>query len=321
MNTLLTVKDLSVSFFLYEGELKVLDNIKFNILPQEVFGMVGESGSGKTVTAFSVMNLIEAPGVILNGEVLFEGEDLLKMSERDMRKIRGKKISMVFQQAKTALNPFMRIGDQISRIYKTHQKVDRTEAKHETINLLSKVGIPEAEKRARDYPHQFSGGMCQRAMIALMTACHPKLLIVDEPTTGLDVTTQAQILELMREIQHREGSSIWLITHDLGIAAQTCDRIAVMHAGHIVEEAKTATIFSNPQHPYTKFLLQAIPRVDKRTKLKNIPGNVPSLLSPPRGCRFLERCPYKIDKCVSIKPDRIEVEPGHFVMCHLYLEG
>jgi len=315
---LLNVQNLSTYFFLYKGVMKVLDSISFDIRKREIFGLVGESGSGKSVTAFSILRLIEEPGRIVEGKVLFKDQDILHFSEREMREIRGKRIAMIFQQAKTALNPFMRVGDQVERIYRVHEKIANEKARRRTIEILRKVGIPESERRARDYPHQFSGGMSQRVMIALMTACNPELLIADEPTTGLDVTTQAQILDLMKEIRDRESSSILLITHDLGIVAQTCDRVAVMHAGHIVERGSVYDIFKEPKHPYTRMLLESIPHVESRLKLKGIPGSVPSLMDIPLACRFSERCSERMPLCLQNRPPTVEVKPGHMVMCCLY---
>lgn len=316
--TVLSIQDLSTYFFLFRDVMKVLDSVTFDVREREIFGLVGESGSGKSVSAFSILRLIEQPGKIVQGKVVFKGQDLLQLPERDMREIRGKRIAMIFQQAKTALNPFMRVGDQIKRVYRVHEDISNDEARTKTLQILKKMEMPEAERRARDYPHQLSGGMSQRVMIALMTACTPELLIADEPTTGLDVTTQAQILDLMKEIRDRDGSSILLITHDLGIVAQTCERVAVMHAGHIVESGTIHHIFKVPKHPYTRGLLESIPHVEKKFRLKGIPGFVPSLTDMPPGCRFSERCSERMDKCIQNRPPMVQVELGHMVMCHLY---
>jgi peptide/nickel transport system ATP-binding protein len=317
-DSVLTVEGLSTHFFLFRGVMKVLDSIRFDVKDREIFGLVGESGSGKSVTAFSILRLIEQPGRIVEGKVLFREEDLLQLPEQEMRRIRGKRIAMIFQQAKTALNPFMRVGDQISRTYRVHEEISDDEARARTVEILKKVGMPEAERRAKDYPHQLSGGMSQRVMIAMMTACSPELLIADEPTTGLDVTTQAQILDLLKEIRNRDGMSIILITHDLGMVAQTCDRVGVMHAGHIVETGNIHEIFSEPKHPYTRGLLESIPHVAKKFDLKGITGTVPNLMDMPPKCRFSERCSQACDICTQHRPPLIEVTPGHWVMCHLY---
>jgi peptide/nickel transport system ATP-binding protein len=235
-----------------------------------------------------------------------------------MKKIRGKKISIIFQQAKTALNPFMRIGEQITRIYRIHENLSEKEAQNKAIDTLRKVGIPDPEKRMLDYPHQLSGGMCQRVMIAMMTACNPDLLIADEPTTGLDVVTQAQILDLMKNIKDERKSSIILITHDLGIVAQTCNTVAVMHAGQVCEIANVRDIFSKPKHPYTIGLLNSIPQYDKKRHITGISGSIPSLINISPQCRFSNRCEQKLPKCDKEKPQIFEVEPGHHVMCHLF---
>lgn len=315
---MLSVRNLSTYFFLYRGVMKVLNGISFDIRENEIFGLVGESGSGKTVTAFSILRLIEEPGRIVGGEILFENRNLLQLSEREMEEIRGKKISMIFQQAKTALNPFMRVGDQIARVYRVHEKLDKKESKNRAVEILRKTGIPEPDKRIRDYPHQFSGGMCQRAMISIMTACSPDLLIADEPTTGLDVMTQAQILDLMKKIRDEKSSSILLITHDLGIVAQTCDRVAVMHAGQVVEIANVKDIFNKPKHPYTIGLLESIPRHDRKQRVKGISGSIPSLINIPSQCRFSSRCTKRMSICSREKPPMIEVKPEHYVTCHLF---
>jgi len=318
-NLLLNVTRLSTYFYVYEGIMRVLDEISFQIRPREIFGLVGESGSGKTVASLSILRLILPPGRITSGEVIFEGTDLLKLPQKEFSRIRGKKISMIFQQSRTALNPFMKIGEQIARIYRTHEGLSKSEAMEKAIYSLKRFRIPEAEKRVESYPHEFSLGMAQRVMIAMMMACNPRLLIADEPTTGLDVTTQAQILDLMKEARDEMGTSILLITHDLGVAAQTCDRVAVMHAGHIVEIADVEVLYERPLHPYTQALLRSIPRVDKKVRISDIPGFVPSLLNPPRGCRFANRCTKVIQGvCEKIKPKTIEIDRGHLVMCHLY---
>lgn len=313
---LLSVKNLSTNFFLYKGVMKVLDDISFDIKEKEIFGLIGESGSGKTVTALSILRLIESPGKVVSGKILFRNRNLLDLSEKEMKEIRGKKIAMIFQQARTALNPFRRVGDQIARVYQVHQRLSKEEARMRAIEALKKLGIAEPERRIKEYPHQFSGGMCQRVMIAMMTACNPELLIADEPTTGLDIMTQVQILDLLKRIRDEMSSSILLITHDLGIVAQLCDRVAVMHAGQICEIAKVYDLFKKPKHPYTIGLLESI--LYRHGRVKEMSGSIPSLLNISSKCRFSERCPYTSPICLSEKPLMVEVEPEHYVMCHQF---
>jgi len=312
------------TYFLIEGQwAKAVDGVSFDIFPGEVVGLVGESGSGKSVTALSILRLIpEPPGRIVDGAIWLDGVNVLTLPREELYRIRGGKVAMIFQEPMTSLNPVFTIGMQIMETILAHEKVSEAEARERTIELLRQVGIPDAEKRLNDYPHQFSGGMRQRVMIAMALACQPQLLIADEPTTALDVTIQAQILELMLRLKAQRGNAaILLITHDLAVIAQTCQRVLVMYGGKIQEMASTEELFDNPLHPYTRGLLECIPRPtapgQKRRRLYAIPGNVPSILQLPQGCKFCTRCPVKIDICQSVEPPLVEVTPGHFVRCHL----
>ncbi|MHA1832429.1 MAG: ABC transporter ATP-binding protein [Candidatus Baldrarchaeia archaeon] len=315
---LLEVQNLSTYFYLYEGTLSAVDDVSFRIRREEIFGLVGESGSGKSTIALSIMRLVPDPGKIVDGKIFLEGLDILSLPEKEMERIRGRKIAMITQQAISSLNPLMKVGDQIARVFKVHENIDKKEAWEKAIDMLRKVRIPEAEKVARKYPHQLSGGMCERVMIGLMLAAKPVLLIADEPTTGLDATIQAQIRGLIKDLVKDYGMSLLLITHDMGLVAKLCQSVAVMHAGHIVEIAEVNELWSNPLHPYTQGLLNAIPRPDKNIeRLESINGTVPSLLNPPRGCRFVQRCPFSMQKCYEEKPKMIEIRSNHFVQCHL----
>jgi len=313
---IMDVKELSVSFSLFEGTLDVLDDVSFTIDGNEIFGLVGESGSGKTVCALAIMKLLDPPGRVVGGSVWFGGKDLVRLNEQEMRSVRGSEISMIFQDPKSCLNPFMKIGGQMARVFKTHGAFKDSEAQQKAVEILSKMGIADPKSVQNYYPHQLSGGMAQRVMIAIMMSCDPALLVADEPTTGLDVTTQSEIMHLMRQTCTERGTSIMLITHDLAVVAQNCDRVGVMHAGHVVEIADVYSIFRRPLHPYTQGLINAVPRIDKKIRSAGIPGQVPSFLKPPAGCRFVARCPMARDKCSSDKPSYVQVEPGHFVMCH-----
>ncbi len=300
---------------------KAVDNVSFDIYEGEVLGIVGESGSGKSVTAYSIARLVpDPPGKIVAGEVLYKGNDLLKISYDDMRKYRGKDISMIFQEPMTSLNPVMKIGDQISEVILQHEKVSKEEAFAKGVRMLELVGIPAADKRMKDYPHQFSGGMRQRVMIAMALSCNPSLLIADEPTTALDVTIQAQILDLMLKLKNeRKEAAILLITHNLGVVAETCNRVIVMYGGKIQEIADVDPLFEKPLHPYTVGLLESLPDPDKpKEKLQAIPGIIPHILELPKGCKFATRCTKVFDKCWETEPDLLEVEPKHYVRCHLY---
>ncbi|MGM0410768.1 MAG: ABC transporter ATP-binding protein [Bacillota bacterium] len=319
--TLLAVNNLKTSFFTYEGEVKALENISFDISEGETMGLVGETGSGKSVTALSIIKLIPSPpGEILNGEVMFKGENLVTKTDKEMRKIRGNKISMIFQDPMSSLNPVFTVGDQISQVIKVHQSKNKKEAERKAITMFEKVGLPDPEHTMSKYSHELSGGMQQRVMIATALSCNPDLLIADEPTTALDVTIQAQILKLINNLKKELGSSVLLITHDLGVVAKVCDNVAVMYAGNIIELGTVKEIFNSPSHPYTKGLIKAIPKKENRgKKLEIIKGKVPNLINPPSGCRFHPRCKYAESKCSKIKPERQKINSTHYVNCHFPL--
>jgi oligopeptide/dipeptide ABC transporter ATP-binding protein len=317
---ILEVNDLKTYFSTDEGNVKAVDGVSFHINRGETLAVVGESGSGKSVTSLSIMRLIATPpGRIAGGEMLFEGEDLVKKSEAQMRKIRGNDISMIFQEPMTSLNPVYTVGDQIAEAIQLHQNKGRRQAMKLAAEMLDLVGIPEPGKRVHNYPHQMSGGMRQRVMIAMALSCGPKLLIADEPTTALDVTIQAQILDLMRQLQREIGMSILFITHDLGVVAEIADRVVVMYAGRAVEEGDVREIFANPQMPYTLGLMNSIPRVDKaaehQVRLEAIPGNVPNPLHLPQGCPFHPRCRFVQEKCKEAVPPLEDTGGGHMVRC------
>jgi len=303
-DTLLEVRNLSTHFFTKRGEVPAVDKVSFTLKRGETLGLVGESGSGKSVTSLSIMRLVGVPGKIVGGEVIFKGRDLLKLSEDEMRRIRGNDIAMIFQDPMASLNPVYTVGEQIAESIRLHQQVNHREAKNRVIEIMKSVSIPDPGRRVDDYPHQLSGGMRQRVMIAMAVSCNPELLIADEPTTALDVTIQAQILELLARLQEEFKLGLLLITHDLGVVAETADRVAVMYAGKIVEEAPTRELFKSPKHPYTEGLLRSVPRIskasaDKRTRLETIEGTVPNLLDLPVGCHFAPRCHYRIDECTE----------------------
>ena len=317
---LLEVTDLKTYFDTDEGVVKAVDGVSFHLDRGETLAVVGESGSGKSVTSLSVMRLIPTPpGRIASGQMLFEGQDLVRKSERDMRRIRGNEISMIFQEPMTSLNPVYTVGDQIAEAIVLHQGKSYREAMKVAVEMLDLVGIPEPGKRVKNYPHQMSGGMRQRVMIAMALSCGPKLLIADEPTTALDVTIQAQILDLMRKLQREIGMSILFITHDLGVVAEMADRVVVMYAGRAVEEGDVNDIFARPQMPYTLGLMNSIPRVDRaaehQERLEAIPGNVPNPLYLPEGCAFHPRCRFAIDECKAAIPPLEDVGEGHMVRC------
>jgi peptide/nickel transport system ATP-binding protein len=318
---LLQVRDLRTYFHTEAGIAKAVDGVSFDIFPGEVLGLVGESGSGKSVTALSVLRLVpDPPGKIVGGSIVFKGRDLLQLSWEEVRHVRGKEISMIFQEPMTSLNPVFTIGMQLEEAVLSHEAVSRHEARRRAIEMLELVGIPGPASRLNDHPHQFSGGMRQRVMIAMALACNPSLLIADEPTTALDVTIQAQILELMLRIKdQRKDAAILLITHNLAVVAETCHRVMVMYGGKIQEIATVHELFHNPLHPYTRGLLASLPAIegDKRQRLPAIPGNVPSILDLPKGCKFETRCPERFEKCVLVEPELIETSPGHWVRCHL----
>lgn len=319
---LLEVKNLKTFFYTDEGEIRSVNDVSFDIHKGEVVGLVGESGCGKSVTSMSILQLIpQPPGKIVGGEIRFEGTDLVKLPMEELRKIRGRKISMIFQEPMTSLNPVIRIGDQIIEGILTHENIIEEEAVHRGIEMLSLVGIPAPEKRFYEYPHQLSGGMRQRVMIAMALACNPSLLIADEPTTALDVTIQAQILELMLELQKKNNMSILMITHDLGVVAEVCDRVVVMYASKVVEQGTVEEIFKNPRHPYTQGLIQSIPSLtEKKEYLYDIPGSVPSPKRFPKGCKFNPRCQFAKDICKQEEPQIKPCGENHQVACWLLEE-
>ncbi len=315
---LLEVKNLETEFKIKRGLVKAVNGVSFEIEKGEILAVVGESGSGKSVTSLSIMGLIEKPGRISNGEILFNGQDLTKMSKKEMQAIRGDKISMIFQEPMTSLNPVYRIKDQIVESILTHTKMTKKEAEDHAVEMLRLVGIPDPERRAEDYPHQMSGGMRQRVMIAMALACNPELLIADEPTTALDVTIQAQILDLINSIREKLNMSVLLITHDLGVVAETADKVVVMYCGRVVEKGTVEEIFTDPRHPYTKGLLESIPRMDKDVKpLYMIKGIVPDPTNLPKGCPFADRCDRCMEKCREAMPKLVENEKGRAVRCFL----
>ena len=320
--TLLSIRGLRTYFDTEAGVAKAVDGVDLDIRAGEVLGLVGESGSGKSVTALSVLRLIPTPpGRIVGGEVQFKGRNLLGLSWEEIRKVRGSEISMIFQEPMTSLNPVFTIGMQVTEVILQHEAVSREEANRRAVAILTEVGIPDAARRMTQYPHHMSGGMRQRVMIAMALVLNPDLLIADEPTTALDVTIQAQILDLMLELKERRpGAAILMITHNLSVVAETCDRVAVMYGGKIQEVAPVGRLFENPLHPYTQGLLGSIPRVDgaRARRLNVIPGTVPSILDMPAGCKFVTRCPHRFEPCADQEPPLIEMEPDHFVRCHLY---
>jgi oligopeptide/dipeptide ABC transporter ATP-binding protein len=319
---ILEVKNLVTAFDTEGGRIRAVDDVSFHIKKQQTLGIVGESGCGKSVTALSIMRLLPKPtGIIESGQILFNGSDLVQLPAERMNEIRGKRISMVFQEPMTSLNPVHRIGKQLGEVYRLHfSEMSENEIRQQALELLQKVGIPEPEQRMEEYPHQISGGMRQRVMIALALACKPDILIADEPTTALDVTIQAQILDLMQKLQSETGMAVIVITHDLGVIAETCEDVVVMYAGKVAETASAVELFKNPKHPYTQGLLGSIPRLEtpRKTKLNVIEGIVPSLYELPSGCRFRTRCPYAMAICETEPPPLFEVGQNHFAACYLY---
>jgi peptide/nickel transport system ATP-binding protein len=320
MQPLLRLEDLSIHFRTEEGTLHAVDRIHLQIHRGETLGVVGESGCGKSVTALSVMKLLAMPpGFIAGGRILFEGRDLVQASAADMQRIRAREIAMIFQEPMTSLNPVFSVGEQIAETLRLHQGLSRRQALARAIEMLALVNIPKPDRRVHDYPHQFSGGMRQRVMIAMALSCNPRLLIADEPTTALDVTIQAQILELLTRLKEQLGMAVMLITHAMGVVAETTQRVVVMYAGRIVEEAQVGQLFSEPLHPYTQGLIRSIPRIDRsageKRRLEAIPGTVPKLISPRMGCRFAARCARVTDACRSQDPVLREAGPGHKVAC------
>jgi oligopeptide/dipeptide ABC transporter ATP-binding protein len=320
---LLEVKGLKTYFYTEDGIVRAVDGVSFEVYPGEVLGLVGESGCGKSVTSLSIMRLIAKPGKVVEGEILLDGENLLTFPEEEMIKVRGNRISMIFQQPQTALNPVFKVGEQLAEVLDVHQDLGKEAGRKRAVALLKMVGVPDPERRAEAYPHELSGGMAQRVMIAMALACVPELLIADEPTTALDVTIQAQILDLMRDLRREMGTSVILITHDLGVVAEMAERVAVMYAGEIVEQTDVNTLFDQPLHPYTQGLIGSIPILGEiKERLDVIPGSVPNLVNLPPGCRFAPRCQarfkYNCTICAEVKPELEEVKPGHFVRCWLY---
>jgi oligopeptide/dipeptide ABC transporter ATP-binding protein len=319
MADLIQVKNLQTSFFTPEGEVRAIDGVSFEIAEGKTLGLVGESGCGKSVTSLSIMRLIPSPpGKIVGGEIIYRGRDLLQLNNEAMRKIRGNEISMIFQEPMTSLNPVFTVGNQIGEAIQLHQGLGKKATREKTIEMLRLVKIADPESRVDSYPHQLSGGMRQRVMIAMALSCNPSLLIADEPTTALDVTIQAQILELMKELQQKIGMALLLITHDLGVVAEQADNVAIMYAGKIVERASTEAIFSRPFHPYTVGLLNSLPRTGdkKKKRLDAIPGVVPNPLHLPSGCRFRDRCPKAAALCAETEPQLVATAQGHSVACH-----
>ena len=319
VSSLLEVRNLSTSFFTENGEIRSVQDVSFHIDAGETLALVGESGCGKSVTALSIMQLLEHPGKVTHGHILFKGQDLARAPISELRAIRGNKIGMIFQEPMTSLNPVLRIGDQIGETLSTHKGFTKEQSRIESLRLLDRVGIPSPEKRIDQYPHELSGGMKQRVMIAIAISCNPHLLIADEPTTALDVTIQAQILDLLKHLQATMGMAILLITHNLGIVAQFARNVIVMYASKIVERTDVPTLFRNPQHPYTKALLNALPKPrHQATRLASIDGIVPSPLLYPRGCHFAPRCSERLDHCIETKPALIQTAPAHATACWLY---
>jgi len=319
---LLEVNDLKTHFFTREGVVQAVDGISFSLEKGKTLGIVGESGCGKSVTALSIMGLIpKPPAKIVGGEVLFDGRDLTKLGEREMQTVRGNQVAMIFQDPMTSLNPTLRIGTQITETIRTHTEMSKQDARKRAIELLEEVGIPRSAERLDDYPHRFSGGMRQRVMIAIALSCSPRLLIADEPTTALDVTIQAQILDLLDELRQEHDMAMILITHDMGVVAEVCDDVAIMYAGQIVEQASGFELFEKPEHPYTEALLGALPQLEgdereiRQSRLTAIPGRPPDLVNPPEACRFAARCPYASyeDSCTEVEPQLREIRAGHWV--------
>lgn len=323
MAELLEVSGLCTEFKTAAGTIRAVDGISLSVRKGETLGIVGESGCGKSITSLSIMQLLpKRISRIASGQIRFEGKDMLEMPAKEVRSIRGNRIAMIFQEPMTSLNPVFKIGRQISESARYHLKLGKKEANERAIEMLRKVGIPRPEKIAEQYAHQLSGGMRQRVMIAMAMVCNPQLLIADEPTTALDVTIQAQILDLMRELQEKEGMSILMITHDLGVVAEMCDRVVIMYAGQIVEETDVATLYSNPLHPYTRGLLASLPQLaGDSDRLTSIPGQVPNPANLPAGCRFAPRCPVAVDRCRVERPELALIQPGHTCRCLLQEEG
>ena len=326
MSLLLEIKDLKTAFDTAHGKINAVDGVSLQVHSGETMGIVGESGCGKTMLALSIMRLVPANGKVVSGEIFFAGQDLLRLSDEEMRARRGSEISMVFQEPMTSLNPVFRIGEQIAEAIRLHQQLPAKQAMELSIDQLREVGISDPQKREMHYPHNFSGGMRQRVMIAMAMSCHPRLMLADEPTTALDVTIQAQILDLISGLKNKNNMAVVLITHDLGVIAQAAEKVAVMYAGKIVENSAVERIFDNPLHPYTQGLLESVPArclksLGRGEYLKTIPGSVPGLYEFVQGCRFHDRCSFAFADCVRKEPPLAEVEPGHFVSCWKYNAG
>ncbi|WP_436371367.1 ABC transporter ATP-binding protein [Cytobacillus sp. BC1816] len=318
-DTLLEVKDLKTHFFTEDGVIPSVNGVSFTVKKGETIGIVGESGCGKSVTSLSILQLVSKPGRIVGGQILLNGTDLMKNSNKQMRKIRGNKISMIFQEPLTSLNPVFTIGSQISESIRLHQKIDRRKAKELAIDMLSKVGISNGDNLYNSFPHQLSGGMRQRVMIAMALSCRPQLLIADEPTTALDVTIQAQILKLMKNLREEYNTSIIMITHDLGVVAEMADRVIVMYAGQIVEQNNVFELFKHPKHPYTQGLLNSTPKIHQlKDQLESIEGNVPTPSNLPKGCKFHPRCPFSMEKCSQQEPPLLQVDSESLVRCWIH---
>jgi len=319
---ILQVKDLQTQFRTHDGIVRAVDGVTFDLYPGESLGIVGESGSGKSMTALSLLRLVPDPGKVVGGRVLFRNQDLLQVTDEEIRELRGRDIAMIFQDPQSSLNPVLQTGFQIAEAMLAHKMASKTQARQRTIELLKRVRIPAAESRVKDFPHQLSGGMRQRAMIAMGLANAPSVLIADEPTTALDVTVQAQILELLGDLNQELGTAIIMITHNMGVVAGLCTRVLVMYAGKIVEQGPVDEIFDRPQHPYTWSLLKSIPRVDalRHERLRSIEGIAPDLLRPPAGCRFHPRCPFRIEKCFTDEPELKEIKPNQFASCWVTMD-
>ena len=323
---ILEVRNLKTYFFTEDGVVKAVDGVDFELNQGEILGLVGESGCGKSVTSFSVLRLVDDPGRIVDGEIYFDGRNVLELSEGEMVSMRGDRISMIFQQPQSSLNPVFTVGAQVAEVFQIHKKLSKKQAWEEAVKLFKLVGIPDAEEKAHSYPHEMSGGQAQRVMIAMALALKPRLLIADEPTTALDVTIQAQILDLMLELRDQMGASVILITHDLGLIAEMADRVAVMYAGQIIEQTDVQTLFEQPLHPYTVGLIASVPVLGKvKDRLATIPGSVPNLIDMPSGCRFAPRCEawqeHDLEICAQQEPDLISIRGGHTVRCWLYQDS
>ena len=320
-DTVLEVRDLELWFNGDYGAVKILNKVSFDINKGETLGIVGESGCGKSMTSLCIMQLLNTPPAVINGSIKLRGRELLALSDKQMQQIRGNKISMIFQEPMTSLNPVFTIGNQLAETFMLHQGMSRKQAEQQAVKLLERVKIPLPEQRVKEFPHQLSGGMRQRVMIAMALACQPELLIADEPTTALDVTIQAQILDLMRELQKEMGTAIAFITHDLGVVYEMCDRVLVLYCGEMMEEARAEDLFSNPKHPYTDGLMSTLPKFDQPGKLPTIPGTVPPSGKYPKGCVFAPRCPHATEQCIANKPPVVDLGGDHKVRCFRYAEA